>query len=422
VSRDLAARVTIDHTDGLRRVAARPYDRPRSINLRFIELPDGHGYLVQAWGSAFPEDGGGGYQGRLPRPAKDVDASVDVLRQTWQKFVIENKYTDARGRIHHPFADGWNLASRELLDQVTLPLARVGHNTFKMLFTGGDRGLQTIRMLLVAALRRGENVISVESDGLMVPWGMLYTSPVDEQAYPADGNWSFDGFWGYRHVVEHTFRRIENFDSRISVGPDRVVVGLNVDRNVDRQFPKTPYITPVIDFFTQRAKVVLRHSKNELADAFQDPGFPDHITFFGCHGKVAAGDGRVEHPYLQLGDDEKIYGADMTAWLSGAPLATRPFVFVGACQGGQVCSAFYSTFGKALLDNGARCLIGPQVDLPPAFAYEYSRQLFTRFLDPGAKLGDIVRSLARTFLDEHANPLGLMFSLYRGMDVHLWVK
>jgi hypothetical protein len=135
---------------------------------------------------------------------------------------------------------------------------------------------------------------------------------------------------------------------------------------------------------------------------------------------VSGSDGRVEHPYLILEDGERIYGADIAAWLVDAPLPTRPFVYVGACQGGQVCSSLYSAFGKVLLSNGGRCLIGPQIDLPPAFACEYSRRLFTEFLESGAKLGDIVQSLARTFLDDHANPLGLMFSLYRGIDVHLW--
>ncbi|MBP2329502.1 hypothetical protein JOF56_009887 [Kibdelosporangium banguiense] len=419
MTRELPAEVTIDHTDGLSRVAGASYNRARTINLRFIELPSGQGYLVQAWGTAFPEDGGGGYQGRLLRPVEDVNASIDVLRKAWQSSVIEHKYADPdTKRIHHPFADGWNLASRALLDRVALPLARAGYNTFKLLFGGRDEGLQTIRALLLAALCRGANVISIESDTLMVPWGMLYTAPVGEPAYPAENSWSFDGFWGYRHVIEHTFTRIGDFDSRIHLDDRQVVVGLNMDHNVDQQYPRTPYIAPIIDFFTERAKVVLRRNKNELADAFQDPLFPDHITFFGCHGKVAA----FENPYLQLGDSEKIYGADILAWLADAPLATRPFVFVGACQGGQVCSAFYSAFGKALLNNGARCLIGPQVDLPPAFACEYSRRLFTDFLEPGAKLGDIVRSLARTFVDEHSNPLGLMFSLYRGMDVHLWTQ
>lgn len=420
--RELAAAVTVDNTGGLRHVAGTSYNRVRSINLRFMRFPGTEGYLVQAWGSAFPEDGGGGYQGRLLRPHRDLEASIEVLRRTWQD-VVETRYQDEQtGRVRHPFADAWDLSGsdgKHRLIDAGVKLAMAGHNTFKMLFHGGDKGLDIIRDRLLVALRRGENVISVESDSLIVPWGMLYTG-VGGQAYPAAGTWSFTGFWGYQHVIEHTFTRMDDFDSRITIGDGEVVVGLNVDHQVDEQYPDTPFVTPLIEFFTPRAKVVLRRNKDEVAHAFQDPAFPDHITCFACHGKVAGGEGIHQHPYLQLSNYEKIYGADIMAWLASAPLATRPFVFLGACQGGQVSSLLYSTFGQALLCNGARCLIGPQVDLPPAFAYEYTRRLFTLFLEPGAKLGDIVRTLARTFIDDHANPLGLMFSLYRGIDVHLW--
>ncbi|MFD8493358.1 hypothetical protein [Amycolatopsis sp. NPDC059657] len=423
MTRTLAATVTVDNTDGLRHVAGPSYNRARTINLRFLRFPGREGYLVQAWGSAFPEDGGGGYQGRLQRAHHDLEASVDVLRRTWQRHVIENRCQEGdTSRIRYPFADDWDLSEpdhKRRLAEVGLTLARAGHNTFRMLFHGGDKGLDTIRGHLLEALRHGENVISVESDELIVPWGMLYTG-AETTGYPAPADWSFGGFWGYRHIIEHTFTRTENFDSRIAVtNPGEVVVGLNVDHEVDAQFPAAPFVTSLIEFFTPRAKVVLRSSKDELAMAFQDSAFPDHIMCFGCHGKVAT-DGVVENPYLRLSDHEKIYSTDLMAWLADTPLATQPFVFVGACQGGQVSSLFYSAFGKALLENGARCLVGPQVDLPPAFACEYSRRLFTDFLQPGTKLGDIVRSLTRAFIDDHANPLGLMFTLYRGIDVHLW--
>lgn len=84
-------------------------------------------------------------------------------------------------------------------------------------------------------------------------------------------------------------------------------------------------------------------------------------------------------------------------------------------------SLFYPAFGHQLLHYGARCLIGPQIDLPRAFAREYTTRLFTAFLEPRTKLGDIVRTLAREFVDDYHNPLGLIFSLYRGIDVHLWL-
>ncbi|MBE8517036.1 hypothetical protein ILP97_05835 [Amycolatopsis sp. H6(2020)] len=421
MTRELVAEVTLDNTDGLRRVVVPPYNRARTVNLRFIELPGEGGFLVQAWGAAFPDDGGGGYQGHLHRSAGVLNSSIDVLREAWLHHVVRHEERSDTGPRRHPFADGWNLSGRpELLRRVGPALAQAGHSTYRLLFGGTDPGLRRIRALLETALAEGENVISIESDSLLVPWGMLYAAPERPDEFPAGERWSVAGFWGYRHVIEHTFTRVDDFDARITVAGGKVVVGLNVDRGVDLQFPETPYIAPVKAFFQGRAEVVLREDKQTLLAHFRSKAFSDHVTYFGCHGKVSGSDGRVEHPYLILGDGQRIYGADLEAWLADAPLPTQPFVYVGACQGGQVCSAFYAGFGKVLLGNGGRCLIGPQIDLPPAFACEYSHRLFSAFLDSGAKLGDIVRSLARVFVDEHANPLGLMFSLYRGIDVHLW--
>jgi hypothetical protein len=177
----------------------------------------------------------------------------------------------------------------------------------------------------------------------------------------------------------------------------------------------------VIEFFQSRTNTstVPRHTKSKLATDLQADEFGDHITYFGCHGMVSGSDAGVGQSYLVFGD-ERIYGTELIAWLCDRPLPTQPMVFVGACQGGQLASLFYPSFGRHLLTYGARCLVGPQVDLPRAFAREYSIRLFTAFLEPGAKLGDIIRSLARTFADDHGNPLGLIFSLYRGLDVHLW--
>ena len=423
---DLNTVVTVDYTNGMRRIRDYSYNRARTIHLRFTKESDNRGYLVQAWGSAFPEDGCGGYQGRLARTVDTVNSGIDLLRTAWQTFVVEHEHTDAEtGRTSFPFVDNWDLATpadRHRINEIGLALARAGHTMFKLLFgSSGDPGMREIAVHLLRALRGGENVITMESDDLFVPWGMLYTPPEEVHTlWAPKATWSFDGFWGYRHMVEHSFSRTPDFDSRILVPENQVVVGLNVDERVDHEYPHTSYVEPLIDFFTSRAKVIVRRSKNELACAFQDPLFTDHITYFGCHGEVSGVDGQVGQPYLKLGDDEKIYGAELVGWLCERPLPTRPLVFVGACQGGQLASAFYPAFGHHLLNNGARCLLGPQIDLPRAFALEYTTRLFSAFMESGVKLGDIVRLLARSFADDHGNPLGLIFSLYRGMDIHLW--
>ena len=69
---------------------------------------------------------------------------------------------------------------------------------------------------------------------------------------------------------------------------------------------------------------------------------------------------------------------------------------------------------------GASGVIGPQIDIPAVFAAEYAMRFFKGLLgvDNGGPepVGILMRRLAREFIDKHNNPLGLAYSLYRGMD------
>jgi hypothetical protein len=408
--------VTVDHTGNFRNVDDGRYNRERTIHLRFTRNPGDSDYLVQAWGSAFPQDGGGGYQGRMGRAvARSVNANIDLLRNSWQELVVEH---DDRqdGRRTFPFVDEWDLsgpAHRHRLDEIGLKLARTGYDTFRAIFCNGDAGLDEIADHLQRALRCQENVITMESDDLFVPWNVLYT-PSDESGTPWDHpTWSMAGFWGYNHLIEHSFSRVPGFDGRIITRTGRITIGLNVDERVDHEYPQTPYIKPLVDFLVDRADVIVRRRKDELAEALQDPNFADHVIYFGCHSRSGGG-----QAYLKLSDGEKIYSAQMMGWLAHRQLSTRPVVFVGACQGGRLASPD-PTFAQHLLNHGARCLLGPQIDLPRAFAREYAKRFFVAFLEPHTRLGDIVRSLTRVFADDYRNPLALAFSLYRGLDVHL---
>ncbi|MCC8247030.1 hypothetical protein [Saccharothrix luteola] len=406
--RELASTVTVDHSDRLRSVPDTRDNRDRTIHLRFARLDDG--YLVQAWGSAFGPDGGG-CQGRVHLGASALEAGVGDLRARWRAGLVEHVEPGVRP-TRRPFVDDWDLAGRDV-DEAALALARAGHDLFALLFRNGDAGLKEVCDLLLAALRTGEHVVTVESDDLFVPWGLLYV-PLDDHGSVWDDDYRWDprGFWGYRHLVEHNFSRSPGFDSRIPVKGSGLTVGMNVDEGVDGDHPPTPCVRPLIGFLSARAATTVRTTKAELADALRSPGFADDVVYFGCRGRVDEDDRRA---CLVLGDGEEIDSAELVSWLATG-LASRPVVVVGAGEG---ASAFYPAFGHHLLLRGARCLVAPQVDLPRAFAREYATRLFEAFLVPGTRLGDVVRDLARAFLDEHRNPLGLVFSLHRGIDVHL---
>ncbi|GAB0102731.1 hypothetical protein JMUB6875_17010 [Nocardia sp. JMUB6875] len=395
------------------------YNRARTIHLRFIEETSRCRYRLVAWGPVFPEDGGGSYEGWLELDPQEVKSVCELLRSEWVRQIIH--YEPEGEGCTWPFSELWDLSDRpHLLADKVVTLAELGNTAFRRLFSG-DPGIQQIRAILEQALRSREQVISFESENLCMPWGMIYTSPYTDHPRPTEEHWSYEGFWGYQHIIEHTFERVIDFDPRILIPDSGLTVGMNVDHRIDADYKDTLYIDRTIQFFRAQATVVVRSRKREVAKAFQDKNFADNITFFGCHAQVSGEGGPLILPYLQLDQDDRIHGEEIKDWLQDPGLATRPFVYIGACEGGQVGSTFYSDCGGALLGkNGGRCLLGPQLPLPPGFAAEYSSLLFTEFTRPGTKLGDIVKDLTHKFIEDHENPLGLMFSLYRGIDVHLW--
>ena len=426
MTRELPAVVT-----GFGEFIAREYDRPRTVHLWISENIASGEYLVRLWGSAIPEHGAGGYLGRIKMDPLEADALIEDLRWEWKRLVLDHREVQGPDRTAvFPFSHQWDQSSRpELLQGLAYGLVDIGFVTYSTLFRGENKDLQRLCAVLDRALRRGQQVISIESESLIVPWGMLYTPPDVCHDPPTEDHWSYEGFWGYRHLIEHTFSHMADFDSRIAVPAAGLTVGLCADPRIDIDFTRASfgvrkgvYVDLIRDLFLANgATVVIRTRKSELARAFRDAKFSDQIVFFCCHGLAAGPDGPTHRPYFELDSNERIRGRDVKNWLATGSLATRPFVFFGACNGGRLASIFYSTVGRALLrDRGARCLIGPQLDLPPVLAVTYSRLLFAEFLVSETKLGDIVWHLTCELINKHNNPLGLMFSLYRGIDIHLW--
>jgi hypothetical protein len=160
--------------------------------------------------------------------------------------------------------------------------------------------------------------------------------------------------------------------------------------------------------------------------------FSDQVMLFCCHGTGSGIEGSsTSAPSLKLshndtsahkdGSNDLLSGSDFEVWLGSRHLP-EPVVLIDACHGAQMETLFYRSFAWTLLNRRVNCLIGPQVTLPVTFAQAYTERFLERFLVPETRIGDTVRDLARAFADEHRNPLGLIFSLYRGLNTHLRAK
>jgi hypothetical protein len=392
-----------------------PQCRKRTIHINIARINNERVEVI-LWGDQFPDpDRDFGFRGQPDLKQEELKAAIDRLRDRWRENVIDHRGAGAGAPIF-PYADRLDQsADPGMWESVGLELARAGRQVFTLLFENGDSGLQTVGRLLADALHADEQIIRVQSDDLFVPWSMLYTPPDPTVNLEAVGApWSPDCFWGYRHLVEHTISQAPGFDARIRPTGDRLITGMIIDRGLDTQFPKQRCIAPLVEFFEGRTTVVFRESREVLATHLSQREVADQISYFCCHASFNG----LQQAELTLGDGIRIITLDFQEWLANRTLESGPIVFVNGCQGGKLASLFYTSFGKVLLEAGANCLIGPQIEVSPLFAREYALEFFRRFL-AGARIGDVAHDLAREFIDTLKNPLGLVVSLYRGLDTHI---
>src|SRR5262249_16276003 len=123
---------------------------------------------------------------------------------------------------------------------------------------------------------------------------------------------------------------------------------------------------------------------------------------------------------IALTGGEEITAQEVSFWLKDRLLDSQPLVFINACQGGQMTTLFYQTLAAEFLRLHARGVIGAQIDMPAGVACAYALRLFEEFLKGSnanrVRIGPLMRTLAQEFFTTYHNPLGLVYSLYRGAD------
>ena len=68
--------------------------------------------------------------------------------------------------------------------------------------------------------------------------------------------------------------------------------------------------------------------------------------------------------------------------------------------------------------KGARGVVGTECKTPALFAQAWADAFFGRFLD-GESLGEAFLGLRREFLEQHGNPLGLLYAVHCDGDTQI---
>src|SRR5262249_12309181 len=286
-----------------------------------------------------------------------------------------------------------------------------------------------VAMCIRTAARERSLVLTITSDEFFVPWGLLYTHPHPTQPLTKNGmNFQWEGFWGLQHIIVHTTTRGV---ADPTVKPNNlglIDASINIDERIDTKL-NVSCIAPQLAFFRKLdvIKLVERRQKSELLAALSTK-LLDRIVYFCCHGVGTGEPGilNLERCQITLTDGEPISESDIDYCLPEEALMFNPLVFINACQGGQMRTIFYKTLASLFLQRGAAGVIGPQIDIPAVFTAVYAQHFFEQFLSRREqnpiRVGPLMRALAYEFLTCHNNPLGLVYSLYRGIDCHVkWV-
>lgn len=369
------------------------------------------------------------------RSTSDVFGAVEECRKEWKGAVVDLTRSVSRGGgkpvFEHSFQERWDFKDEpSLLNSLAPRLALAGDKLFNSIFElDCDDCLPDVARTLRTLLRTSR-YIAVTSAKFFLPWGMLYTHPAaNEELYPDGSNWDKRGFWGYQHIIQHS---PEAFDTESRIRPNstgEVALSVNFDDRLSVAL-KLPSIEEHIKSVSALGgqACIRRTTKREIAAVFvRERASLEPILYFYCHGHGSSSGGLpiLSSPCLKFTDGD-ISASDFKNWAKGKKLPTKPLVMINACQGGQMTTLFYESFANELLKEGAIGLIGAQIDVPAVFASAYGQLLLTDFFsrDEGVvRLGPLMRSVNQRMWDKYNNPLGLVYSLYRGVDCFIdWPK
>ena len=402
--------VAVETTARGRPASAAALLQPRDVGLQLSLAGDGYDCVVFGAVAA---------RARLPLQPAFLAGAVEALRRELMKVVM---HQDDKGA--YVFQTGIDIADVDR-DFALKTMARAGALLFQKVFFGpaaGDDSKRIGSFLRDAASDPAKQLkLQIVAETAPIPWALLY---IGDASAGAKLDWNL--FIGMRHVVEEIPLQpsMTVTDSAIASDP-RLSVSVNVNSGIDAQLGGS-YVADTNAYWAaaqaarKRVGVTSRSTSGDVMHALADAATDDQIAYFYCHAESAGlGDpGGPDASALVL-SDARITLADLNL---DAPTTTllrgQPLVFINACESAEMSPAFYDGFVPYFMAKGARGVVGTQCKTPALFAVEWAHRFFERFLD-GADLGDAFLALRREFLDQHGNPLGLLYAVHCDGDTRI---
>ncbi|GGZ18332.1 hypothetical protein GCM10010387_08510 [Streptomyces inusitatus] len=423
-------RVVQDPSHGFTRLPRRASTAPDLVV--GVDLMYGDRVQVRMHGPALP-DLGSEHRVVLHRNPAEIQAVATRLRHVWKREFVDVQSVDAwgrpaPGRPERPYATLLDLSGEpedELRPCMEELAAQGSYLLFDLLLGEGPRNggadgpLGTFREIFIQVLS-GDQPLRVRFDSeLFLPWPMLAlpgTAPTGTESLDT----LFRRFLGHRHQIEQTCGSYPGVQGRSAPRPPVIpAVSLNHDTTIDPQ--KRTRAGEVAAALAKDTEFTERTTRAELLRALAEGPLDEQLMYFWCHGKFRTEDDQTPCLVVRLTDGREIdaYTVRGRPPVNGTADLFRPLVMLNACYAGLPSGADLAYLGRALIDRGARGVIGPQIEMPQVFAAEYALAFLTRYLEGRETAGEIAHSLARGFADRYRNPLGLAYALHGGMDERL---
>jgi hypothetical protein len=377
-------------------------------------------------------------------PALDVPLALDepklkgairACQAEWKKYVvslhtklprltadgkIERKYVFQKATCQ-PVNEG-------MYETILKKLATAGRKLFIAVFRPPGDAYKTTRDAAQALRELAEERdlwVTVESESFCAPWNLMYLGADPE----ADGGpVRLESFWGYQHIIEH--------DVCTAISPPApyaptLGVALHFDERLDESFKLVRGNDHLRKLFREYAVEgpVERNNREEFAAGLRQKRAREQIFYFCCHAKFdGSRDLSFERPRLLLttrpsGQPAPIEPSDIDDWLDDWQcLEGRPLVFINGCEGAKMDSFFYKGFATTFLQHKAGAVVGPETEIPVMFARDFAIDFFREFFGGGPEnnVGRVLARVRRRFMSrECRNPLGLVYSLYRGGGLYI---
>jgi hypothetical protein len=174
--------------------------------------------------------------------------------------------------------------------------------------------------------------------------------------------------------------------------------------------------------FSSRLASFLANPSVTFSGVDRDP--IDQIHHISCHCYM--GSHLSNEAYLEFSSEGGSYTAsirDLQAAYSQIfrslprDRAAPPLAFLNACSSVSVDLLELSSFPDLLLESH-RGVIGTETRIPDAVAAEFSAAFYRSLLD-GRSVGQSVHDARWYLVNQHSNPLGIVYTLYADPNLHL---